>query len=183
MRLDWRSNSRRKPGEIWVELTQARDCTEKLLVDKGINLPDSDLDLDGLTVQNLTDLELCALCGYGWTFIRAKGYPECIHASQRLTKHLQNRNPMIILGGALTEPLYAGLPLRPATLASFTSPLHSGATFWLKEKQNLPITHSGSPLRLLVPSIRFMRLLTALFPGGTCAACQAAAAAGFYSVP
>lgn len=48
------------PGEILVEITQARDSGEKLLADKGINLPDSHLDLNGLTGQDIIDLEFIA---------------------------------------------------------------------------------------------------------------------------
>lgn len=47
-------------GEILVEITQARDGGEKLLADKGINLPDSQLDLIGLTAQDIIDLEFIA---------------------------------------------------------------------------------------------------------------------------
>ncbi|SCY04251.1 pyruvate kinase [Nitrosospira sp. Nl5] len=47
-------------GEIVVEITQARDSGEKLLPDKGINLPDSQLDLDGLTALDITHLEFVA---------------------------------------------------------------------------------------------------------------------------
>lgn len=43
--------------EIVVEITQARDGGEKLLADKGINLPDSQLELDGLTEQDVEHLE------------------------------------------------------------------------------------------------------------------------------
>lgn len=45
------------PDEIVVEITQAREGGEKLLADKGINLPDSRLDLDGLTEQDVEHLE------------------------------------------------------------------------------------------------------------------------------
>jgi pyruvate kinase len=44
-------------GEILVEITQARDNGEKLLTDKGINLPDSHLDLDGVTARDIEHLE------------------------------------------------------------------------------------------------------------------------------
>jgi pyruvate kinase len=43
--------------ELLVEITQARDAGEKLLSDKGINLPDSQLDLSGLTDQDIDNLE------------------------------------------------------------------------------------------------------------------------------
>jgi len=39
-----------------VEITQARDGGEKLVGDKGINLPDSDLDLPALTDKDVLDL-------------------------------------------------------------------------------------------------------------------------------
>ncbi|MDQ3186088.1 MAG: pyruvate kinase [Pseudomonadota bacterium] len=47
-------------GEILVEITQARDGGEKLMADKGINLPDSQLDLDGLTALDVAHLEFVA---------------------------------------------------------------------------------------------------------------------------
>ena len=43
--------------EIVVEITQARDDGEKLLADKGINLPDSRLDLSGLTALDIEHLD------------------------------------------------------------------------------------------------------------------------------
>jgi pyruvate kinase len=43
--------------ELLVEITQARDGGEKLLPDKGINLPDSQLDLCGLTDTDIDNLE------------------------------------------------------------------------------------------------------------------------------
>ena len=46
-----------RSDEIMVEITQARDEGEKLLADKGINLPDTQLDLDGLTAQDVGDLK------------------------------------------------------------------------------------------------------------------------------
>lgn len=45
------------PDEILVEVTEARDAGEKLLPDKGINLPDTQLDLDGLTDLDIGHLE------------------------------------------------------------------------------------------------------------------------------
>lgn len=43
--------------EIIVEITQARDDGEKLLSDKGINLPDSRLALNGLTATDIEHLD------------------------------------------------------------------------------------------------------------------------------
>ncbi|MDP3083116.1 MAG: pyruvate kinase, partial [Rubrivivax sp.] len=54
---------RRKAGSgLEIEITQARDGGEKLLADKGINLPDSRLELPALTAQDLEDLEVVAQC-------------------------------------------------------------------------------------------------------------------------
>jgi len=44
-------------SKIVVEITQAREGGEKLLANKGINLPDSRLELDGLTKQDIEHLE------------------------------------------------------------------------------------------------------------------------------
>jgi pyruvate kinase len=43
-----------------VEITQARDGGEKLVGDKGINFPDSELDLPALTDKDLADLDAVA---------------------------------------------------------------------------------------------------------------------------
>jgi len=43
-----------------VEITQARDGGEKLMSDKGINLPDSQLDLPALTLKDVDDLSAVA---------------------------------------------------------------------------------------------------------------------------
>lgn len=44
-------------GGVAVEITAARDGGEKLAADKGINLPDTALDLPALTAQDLQDLD------------------------------------------------------------------------------------------------------------------------------
>jgi pyruvate kinase len=44
-------------SEMMVEITQAREGGEKLLANKGINLPDSRLELNGMTTQDIEDLE------------------------------------------------------------------------------------------------------------------------------
>ena len=46
-----------KPDDLMIEITQARDGGEKLLSDKGINLPDSQIDLNGLTESDIKNLE------------------------------------------------------------------------------------------------------------------------------
>lgn len=44
-------------NKIVVEITQAREDGDKLLAHKGINLPDSKLEMNGLTAQDIEDLE------------------------------------------------------------------------------------------------------------------------------
>ncbi len=52
---------RRIAGQgVEVEITQARDSGEKLVADKGINLPDSQLDLPALTDKDMADLNTVA---------------------------------------------------------------------------------------------------------------------------
>jgi pyruvate kinase len=46
--------------EVHVEITIAHERGEKLAADKGINLPDSKLELDALTVKDLEDLHFVA---------------------------------------------------------------------------------------------------------------------------
>jgi pyruvate kinase len=51
---------RRLRGRVEVEITHARDGGERLAADKGINLPDTALDLPALTEKDLEDLEVVA---------------------------------------------------------------------------------------------------------------------------
>jgi len=51
---------RASSNDLEVEITQARDQGEKLVADKGINLPDSNLDLPALTDKDLADLRVAA---------------------------------------------------------------------------------------------------------------------------
>lgn len=51
---------RKLAGRIDVEFVHARDGGERLAADKGINLPDTALDLPALTAQDLADLEVVA---------------------------------------------------------------------------------------------------------------------------
>jgi len=52
--------TRRHGQRVQVEITQARDGGERLAADKGINLPDTRLDLPALTDKDLEDLEIVA---------------------------------------------------------------------------------------------------------------------------
>jgi len=51
---------RRVSGGVALEITQARDGGERLAADKGINMPDTALDLPALSEKDLADLELVA---------------------------------------------------------------------------------------------------------------------------
>jgi pyruvate kinase len=50
------------PAAVEVEITHARDAGENLAGDKGINLPDSALDLPALTEKDRADLAVVARC-------------------------------------------------------------------------------------------------------------------------
>lgn len=71
-------------AEIAMEITAARDGGEKLLADKGINLPDSNLDLAGLTEEDLRDLDF--VVGHadliGLSFVRDPAHVDALR--QRL---------------------------------------------------------------------------------------------------
>ena len=72
-------------SKIVVEIMQARESGEKLLANKGINLPDSRLELNGLTTQDIENLEFIVQHAdmVGLSFVR---YPADI---KLLQKHLQ----------------------------------------------------------------------------------------------
>lgn len=59
-------------NKMVVEITQAREGGEKLLANKGINLPDSRLELNGLTVLDIEHLEFIAQHAdmVGFSFVR-----------------------------------------------------------------------------------------------------------------
>ena len=52
--------TRRGSQRVEIEITQARDSGEKLGADKGINLPDTRLDLPALTDKDIEDLAVAA---------------------------------------------------------------------------------------------------------------------------
>jgi len=72
-------------NKIVVEITQAREGGEKLLANKGINLPDSRLELNGLTAQDIEHLEFVVQYAdmVGLSFVR-----ESVDI-QLLQKHLK----------------------------------------------------------------------------------------------
>ena len=73
-----------QPEEVQVEITLAREGGARLAADKGINLPDSTLELAALTAKDLEDLEFVARHAdmVGLSFVRRVGDVE------QLRKHL-----------------------------------------------------------------------------------------------
>ncbi len=88
-----RSVSKSKVG---VEITQAREGGEKLLANKGINLPDSRLGLNGLTKQDIEDLEFVVQHAdmVGLSFVR---HPTDIQLLQHHLKRLKAEKLGIVL--------------------------------------------------------------------------------------
>lgn len=82
--------------EIHMEITLARDSGEKLLADKGVNFPDSQLQIDGLTDQDIDNLPFIAQHAdmVGLSFIRK---PEDINTLQKKLKELDAHDLGIIL--------------------------------------------------------------------------------------
>ncbi len=83
-------------NKLVVEITQAREGGEKLLANKGINLPDSRLELTGLTAQDLKDLEFIVQHAdmVGLSFVR---HPADIESLQMHLKRLNAENLGIVL--------------------------------------------------------------------------------------
>ncbi len=75
------------PAELLVEITQARETGEKLLADKGINLPDTRFDMAGLTGQDIEHLDFVVKNAdmVGLSFARKASDVEALQAQlQRL---------------------------------------------------------------------------------------------------
>lgn len=83
-------------NKLTVEITQAREGGEKLLPDKGINLPDSRLDLDSLSEQDIEDLEFAVRHAdmVGLSFVRT---PADVEKLQQHLKRLQAEQIGIVL--------------------------------------------------------------------------------------
>lgn len=77
---------------LQVRITQALDGGDKLMGDKGINLPDTDLDLPALTPKDLEDLEtaveLADLIGLSFTQSAADVQALQAHLADRDAQHL-----------------------------------------------------------------------------------------------
>lgn len=71
-----------EPNWIEVEITQARDSGEKLAGDKGINLPDSQLDLPALTEKDIRDLAVVAKVAdlVGLSFVQRRSDVESLRS-------------------------------------------------------------------------------------------------------
>ena len=83
-------------NRLVVEITQAREGGEKLLANKGINLPDSRLELNGLTAQDIEHLEFVVKHGdmVGLSFARR---PADILLLQKHLKRLKAEKLGIVL--------------------------------------------------------------------------------------
>ena len=83
-------------SKIVVEITQAREGGEKLLANKGINLPDSRLGLNGLTAQDIEHLEFVVQHAdmVGLSFVRN---PTDIELLQNHLKRLKAEKLGIVL--------------------------------------------------------------------------------------
>jgi pyruvate kinase len=83
-------------NKLVVEITQAREGGEKLLANKGINLPDSRLELDGLTAQDIEHLEFVVKHAdmVGLSFVRK---PTDILLLQKHLKRLKAEKLGIVL--------------------------------------------------------------------------------------
>ena len=79
-----------------VEITHAREGGEKLLANKGINLPDSRLELNGLTAHDIENLEFIVQHAdmVGLSFVR---HPADIELLQMQLKRLNAENLGIVL--------------------------------------------------------------------------------------
>jgi len=83
-------------NKMVVEITQAREGGEKLLPNKGINLPDSRLELAGLTAQDIEHLEFVAQHAdmVGLSFVRS---PADIELLQKHLKRMKAEKLGIVL--------------------------------------------------------------------------------------
>ncbi len=83
-------------NKLVVEITQAREGGEKLLANKGINLPDSHLELSGLTAQDIKYLEFIVQHAdmVGLSFVRN---PADIKLLQKHLKRLDAEKLGIVL--------------------------------------------------------------------------------------
>lgn len=104
-----------------IEITHARPGGEKLSADKGINLPDSQLDLPALTDKDITDLDTVAQVAdmVGLSFVQN---PQDIVALRAHLQRLQ-RNDMGLILKIETLRGFEGLP--ELMLAAMAAP-HAG---------------------------------------------------------
>ncbi|HWC75877.1 MAG TPA: pyruvate kinase [Blastocatellia bacterium] len=82
--------------EMQVEITQARDSGERLMADKGINLPDSNLQLPALTSRDLDYLSFIAASAdlVGYSFVRRASD---VYELQDRLQEVGGREPGVVL--------------------------------------------------------------------------------------
>ncbi len=84
------------PGELTIEITRAMDKGSRLRAEKGINLPDTDLNLLALTDKDLADLPFVAVYAdmIDYSFVSRAGDVEALHGQ---LDRLNGRRPGIVL--------------------------------------------------------------------------------------
>jgi pyruvate kinase len=104
--------------QIEVEITHARPAGEKLMADKGINLPDSELRLPSLTQKDIEDLHFIARHAdlVGYSFVRNED--DVSELQSRLEKHHGKRLGIVLK----IETLRAFTQLPRLLLAAMRSP-------------------------------------------------------------
>ncbi len=106
------------PEQLEIEITQARPQGERLRADKGINLPDSQMELPALTPKDVEDLKHVISLGdmVGYSFVRS---PTDVDALESQLARLGGQNLGIILK-IETRQAFERLP--ELLLASMLSP-------------------------------------------------------------
>jgi len=106
------------PQQMEIEITHARPQGERLRADKGINLPDSQMELPALTPKDVEDLKYVISLGdmVGYSFVRS---PTDVDALESQLARLGGQNLGIILK-IETRQAFERLP--ELLLASMLSP-------------------------------------------------------------
>ena len=107
-------------AEIRVTVANAKTLGSKLLADKGINLPDSNLSISGLTAKDVSDLEVIGRCAdmVALSFVRSPADVSDLHRQlSRLgcshlgvvlkieTRQAVKRLPSLLLSAMATHPI------------------------------------------------------------------------------
>ncbi|MDZ7923870.1 MAG: pyruvate kinase [Marinagarivorans sp.] len=104
--------------QLELDIVQAREGGEKLMADKGINFPDSQLDLPALTDKDLQDLQTVARVAdlVGLSFVQR---PDDVHQLLEVLKALRGEQVGVVLK---IETLHGFENLPELMLAAMTAP-------------------------------------------------------------